>query len=141
VVDKYVPYLNERINYFLNELGFNVAIILDKNFSEKFLSLSREGFSYSNLSDGQRARIDISILFSFLELSSKKNSVDTNLLLLDEILEPLDTSGVESCIKLFNNEMYKNKNIFVITQRFEEMRDKFRSELIFKLKNNFTELV
>ena len=140
VLEKYIPFLNDRINYYLNLIGFNVAIVLDRNFSEKFLSLSRENFSYNNLSDGQKARVDIAILLSFLEVSSKKNSVNTNLLLLDEILEPLDSEGVELFMDMIDDSLV-NKNLFVITQRFEEFRDYFKSELKFKQNSGFTELV
>lgn len=137
IVSDYIDYINEKVNEYLQEMGFFINIVLDGNFNESVASLNRDGFVYENFSKGQRCRINLAIWMALLEVSSVKNSVVTNVLFLDEILENLDADGVQLFMKLVNEKM-SHKNIFVVTQRFDEFKDAFKSDIRFKLDNGFT---
>ena len=131
IVDDYVGFINKRMNEYLNHMGFFINITLDGNFDEKINSVNKEGFTYDNLSTGEKTRVSIAILLVLLEVSAMKNSATTNILFLDEIMENLDSDGVSSLMDLIKEKM-KYKNVFVITQRADEFRDFFRSEITFK---------
>lgn len=137
IVSDYIEYINEKVNEYLQEMGFFINIVLDENFNESVASLNRDGFVYENFSKGQRCRINLAIWLALLEVSSVKNSVVTNVLFLDEILENLDADGVQLFMKLVNEKM-SHKNIFVVTQRFDEFKDAFKSDIRFKLDHGFT---
>lgn len=137
IVGDYIDYINQKVNEYLQEMGFFVNIVLDENFKESVASVNRDGFVYHNFSKGQQCRINLAIWLALLEVASVKNSVVTNVLFLDEILENLDSDGVQLFMKLVNNKM-SHKNIFVTTQRFDEFKDSFRSDIRFRLDNGFT---
>lgn len=137
IVREYIDYINQKLNEYLQEMGFFINIMLDENFNESVTSINRDGFVYENFSKGQRCRINLAIWLALLEVASVKNSVVTNVLFLDEVLENLDADGVQLFMKLVDEKM-SHKNIFVITQRFEEFKDYFRSDIRFRLDNGFT---
>jgi len=140
IVREYNQIMNKKINDYLNSMNFYVNLHIDENFNEKFHSMGREDFTYANLSTGQKTRVNIAITLALLEVASVKNSVVTNILCLDELLEPIDAEGVKDVMNLFKEKL-PNKNIFVITQRFAEFEDQFQSAIQFKLNNGFTEMV
>ncbi|MDX1532698.1 MAG: AAA family ATPase [Nitrosopumilaceae archaeon] len=141
IVDDYVGFINKRMNKYLNQMGYFINITLDGNFNEKINSINKEGFTYENLSTGQKTRVNLAIWLVLLEVSSMKNSAVTNLLFLDEILENLDKDGVSLFMNLIKEE-FNHKNVFVVTQRFDEFQDYFRSEIYFKLGDDeFTAIV
>jgi DNA repair exonuclease SbcCD ATPase subunit len=131
IVNDYVGFINKKMNKYLNQMGFFINITLDGNFNEKINSISKEGFTYENLSTGQKTRVNLAIWLVLLEVSAMKNSAVTNLLFLDEILENLDQDGVSLFMNLIKEE-FGHKNTFVVTQRFAEFQDYFRSEIYFK---------
>lgn len=138
IITDYIELINKKINDYLNAMGFYLNMRIDENFKESFHSINRDGFTYENLSTGQKTRVSIAIWLALLEVASVKNSVSTNLVMIDEILEPLDAEGVKDVMRLFGEKL-KHKNVFVITQRFDEFEDLFDSAIKFKLNSGFTE--
>jgi DNA repair exonuclease SbcCD ATPase subunit len=140
IVRDYIEFINVRVNEYMAAMDFYLNITLDESFNDKINSVNRDGFTYDNLSTGQKTRVNLAIWLALLEVASLKNSVVTNILFLDEILENLDQDGVSMFMKLVKDKL-PHKNTFVVTQRFDEFRDNFRSELQFNLKDGFTELL
>lgn len=140
IIKDYIDFINSRVNDYLNSMEFYINIQLDESFNDSIKSVNRDGFTYSNLSTGQKTRVNLAIWLALLEVASIKNSVVSNIIFLDEILENLDTSGVSLFMKLVREKL-PHKNTFVITQRSEEFSDYFRSEIRFKLEEGFTEIV
>lgn len=139
IVRDYIEFINARVNEYLNAMEFYLNIRLDENFADSINSVNRQGFTYDNLSTGQKTRVNLAVWLALLEVASIKNSVVTNILFLDEILENLDQEGVAAFMKLVQEKL-PHKNAFVVTQRFDEFKDFFRSELRFKLAEGFTEI-
>lgn len=140
IVRDYIEFINNRLNEYLGAMDFHLNITLNEKFEDKINSINREGFTYDNLSTGQKCRVNLALWLALLEVASLKNSVVTNILFLDEILEPIDREGVGMFMKLVREKL-THKNTFVVTQRFDEFKDHFRSELQFKLSDGFTEIV
>lgn len=140
VVRDYIEFINTRVNEYLNAMEFYINIQLDENFNDSVVAVNKEGFTYANLSTGQKCRVSLAIWLALLEVSALKNSVVTNVLMLDEVLENLDPQGVSMFMKLVREKL-SHKNVFVITQRQEEFADFFRNEIKFKLVDGFTEIV
>lgn len=139
IVKEYINLINKKVNEYLRAMGFYINIVLDENFKESFKALHKENFTMSNLSTGQKTRVNLAIWLALLEVASIKNSVVSNVLFIDEVLENLDATGAEDFMKLCN-EMLGDKNVFVVTQRFDEFKDYFRSSIKFKLNEGFTEM-
>jgi DNA repair exonuclease SbcCD ATPase subunit len=139
VVAEYIEFINTRVNEYLNAMEFYINIRLDENFNDKIESVNRDGFTYDNLSTGQKCRVSLAICLALMEVASLKNSVTSNVIMIDEILEPLDTQGVSLFMKLVREKL-AHKNVFVITQRSEEFADYFRNQVNFKLVDGFTEI-
>lgn len=140
VVKDYIDFINAKLNEQLCAMEFYLNIQLDENFNDTINAVNKKGFTYDNLSTGQKTRVNLAIWMALLEVASIKNSVVTNILFLDEILENLDAEGVRMFMGLVKEQL-PHKNTFVVTQRFDEFRDFFRSELKFKLVEGFTEIV
>lgn len=141
VVKDYIGFINIRLNEYLNAMNYFLNITLDENFGEKINSINRENFTIDNLSTGQKCRVNLAVWMSLLEVASLKNSTVTNLICLDEVLENLDANGVEDFMKLVKDKL-SHKNLFVITQRFSEFQDHFKSSIEFTLnQDQFTEIV
>lgn len=140
IVKEYNALMNQKINEYLMSMEFYVNMSIDENFKETFHAMHKEDFSYENLSTGQKCRVNLAILLALMDVASVKNSVVTNILMIDEILEPLDAEGVKHVMNLFKEKLTE-KHIFCITQRGEEFNDLFNSRIDFKLNGQFTELV
>ncbi len=140
IIDSHLEFINVKLNEYLQLMGFYININIDKNFNATVHSINKDGMTYDNLSSGQKLRVNLSLWLALLEMSAMKNSVATNIVILDEILEPLDVDGVQNVLALFKDRMM-NKNLFVITQHPKEFRDYFHSEIEFEQKNGFTEIV
>lgn len=137
IIKDYIPVLNEKLNEFLSAMEFFIGIELDEGFNESFGSFNKTGFKYEQLSTGQKARVNLAIWLALLEVSAIKNRITTNFLVLDEILEPMDGDGVALFMKLCKDKL-KDRNIFVISQRFDEFEELFDSSIRFKQVNDFT---
>lgn len=115
VIEQYLPIINAQVNKYLNDMDFYISFALDETFAETIKSRERDEFSYENLSQGERRRLDLAILVTWRYIAELKNSCATNLLICDEILENFDTLGAESAMKLFQS--LTGVNVFVISHR------------------------
>lgn len=138
IIKQYLPVINKYINKYLAEMDFFVNFNFDENFKEEIKSRGRDQFSYENFSEGEKIRIDLAILFSFIEISRMKNQSFCNLLILDEILDrSLDSGGIDDFLKIMN-KVLKNKNIFIISPRGELFMDKFPTTIRFVKHKQFS---
>lgn len=139
IIKKYLPVMNKLINKYLNQLQFFCNFTLDEEFKEVLKSRYIDEFSYENFSEGEKARIDISLLLTWRSVAKLKNSVDTNLLILDEIFDgSLDTVGSDE-LSFILRSFNENANVFVISHR-DNLTDKFDRVLQFTKPQNFSKL-
>lgn len=139
IIKKYLPLFNRDINDYLNKFGLNVKFILDEQFNETILSRGRDNFSYNSFSEGQKLRIDLALMMSFRNLCKIKNSVDSNLLIMDEIFDSsLNQHGVDAFVDMLLDQ--KDMHTFVITHTPEKIHDRFDNTIEVLLLNNFSEL-
>ena len=140
IIKQYLPILNKYINEYLNQLDFFVNFNINENFDEVIKSRHRDEFTYSNFSEGEKMRLDLAVLFSFRQLARLKNSVNTNLLILDEVMDSsLDSNGTDVFMDLISSTD-KNTNIFVISHKTDQLSDKFDKILQFDKIKNFSKM-
>ena len=140
IIKYYLPIMNRLINKYLKDMDFFCQFSLDENFDETIKSRFRDDFTYFNFSEGERLRIDLSLLLAWREIARLKNSVNCNLLLLDEVFDSsLDSVGTEEFLKILNS-LGKKANVFVITHKADQLVDKFENSLHFIKKGNFSEV-
>ena len=140
IIKQYLPIMNQIINRNLQNLDFYVNFTLDQEFNETIKSRYRDSFNYNNFSEGEKLRIDLSILFTWREIAKIKNSTNTNLLVLDEVLDSsLDSSGTEEFMKIINS--LSNENVFVISHKGDILVDKFTQVIKYEKYKNFTRVV
>ena len=138
IIREYLPVMNKLINKYLQSMDAYIHFELDENFNEIVKSRFRDEFTYASFSEGEKMRIDLAILFTWRQIAKMKNSVNTNLLLLDEIFDSsLDTAGTDYFLNLMNS-FGENSNIFVISHKGDQLFDKFRSVLKFEKRNDFS---
>jgi DNA repair exonuclease SbcCD ATPase subunit len=138
IIREYLPVMNKLINKYLAAMDFYVTFELDETFNEKIRARYRDEFTYDSFSEGEKMRIDLAILFTWRQIAKMKNSVNTNLLLLDEIFDSsLDVSGTDYFLNLMNT-MGEKTNVFVISHKGDQLFDKFRSVIKFEKKNDFS---
>jgi DNA repair exonuclease SbcCD ATPase subunit len=114
---------------------------LDESFNETIKSRFRDEFTYASFSEGEKMRIDLAILFTWRQIAKLKNSVNTNLLMLDEIFDSsLDNNGTDYFLNLMNT-LGENSNVFVISHKGDQLFDKFRSVIRFEKRNDFSVIV
>jgi energy-coupling factor transporter ATP-binding protein EcfA2 len=132
--------MNKLINKYLGDMDFFCKFNLNENFDETIKSRHRDEFTYHSFSEGERLRIDLSLLLAWREIARLKNSVNCNLLLLDEVFDSsLDAVGTEEFLKLLTT--FGNRaNIFVISHKSDAMTDKFQNHIVFEKKNNFSKI-
>jgi len=141
IIKQYLPVMNKLINKFLTSMEFFVNFNLNESFEETIKSRHRDVFSYASFSEGEKMRIDLALLFTWRQIAKMKNSVSTNLLILDEVFDSsLDGVGTEEFMKLLNS-LDKDTNVFVISHKGDQLFDKFRSVIKFEKKNNFSQVV
>jgi len=140
IIKHYLPIMNKLINKYLAEMDFFCQFNLDENFNETIKSRHRDEFTYHSFSEGERLRIDLSLLLAWREIARLKNSVNCNLLILDEVFDSsLDAVGTEEFLKLLTS--FGNRaNIFVISHKSDTMTDKFQNHIMFEKKNNFSRI-
>ena len=140
VIRKYLPVINNHVNKYLKDMDFFVNFQLDENFNETIKSRNRDDFSYYSFSEGEKKRIDISLLLTWRDIAAMRNSVNVNLLILDEIFDAsLDQSGMDDLMKLFN--FLKNTNLFVISHKLDILDDKFPTKITVEKVNNFSQFI
>jgi DNA repair exonuclease SbcCD ATPase subunit len=138
IIREYLPVMNKLINKYLNAMDTYIHFELDEAFNEKIRSRFRDEFTYASFSEGEKMRIDLAILFTWRQVAKMKNSVNTNLLLLDEIFDSsLDTAGTDYFLNLMN-QLGDKSNIFVISHKGDQLFDKFRSVIKFEKRNDFS---
>ena len=140
IIKQYVPIMNNMINKYLASLEFFVGFELDEAFEETIKSRFRDVFKYDNFSQGEKMRIDLALLFTWRAIARMKNSVNTNLLVLDEVFDSsLDVSGTDDFLKLLNT-LTEKTNVFIISHKGEALYDKFNNVLRFEKYKNFSRL-
>ena len=140
IIKQYVPIMNKLINKYLAAMEFFVDFQLDENFNEKILSRFRDEFSYASFSEGEKLRIDLALMFTWRAVSRLRNSVTTNLLIMDEVLDgSLDQAGTEEFLKIIN-EITADSNVFIISHKGDALYDKFDHVIRFEKKKNFSQI-
>lgn len=138
VIKQYVPIINKLVNQYLQVLDFFVSFELDESFSEEIRSRYRDTFSYDSFSEGEKQRIDLALLFTWRQIAKMKNSVATNLLVLDETFDSsLDHDGVENLMKILYT-LSDDTNVFVISHKGEILEGKFEKKIEFYKDKNFS---
>ncbi len=141
IIKYYLPHINAYINKFLTSMDFFAQFNLDENFNEEIRSRNRDIFSYENFSEGEKMRIDLSLLLAWREIARAKNSINCNLLILDEVFDSsLDSSGMEEFTKIIN-AIGNKSNIFIISHKPDQLADKFQNMILFEKKNNFSKMI
>ena len=141
IIKQYVPIMNKLINKYLASMDFFVDFRLDEQFNETILSRFRDDFSYASFSEGEKLRIDLALLMTWKSIAKIRNSVSTNLLILDEIMDSsLDASGLDEFMKILN-ELTGSNNTIIISHKTDLIYDKFDRTIKFEKVKNFSEVV
>ena len=141
IIKQYLPAINKLVNQYLQILDFFVHFNLDESFQETIRSRHRDEFTYDSFSEGEKQRIDLALLFTWRQIAKMKNSVATNLLILDETFDSsLDHEGVDNLLKILYT-LDDDTNIFVISHKGEILDGKFASKIEFKKEKNFSKMV
>ena len=140
IIKQYLPAINKLVNQYLQVLDFFVHFNLDESFQETIRSRHRDEFTYDSFSEGEKQRIDLALLFTWRQIAKMKNSVATNLLILDETFDSsLDHDGVDNLLKILYT-LDNDTNIFVISHKGEILDGKFNSKIEFKKEKNFSKM-
>jgi len=139
IIKKYLPFINQQVNRYLQMMDFYINFHLDEEFNETVKSPIHENFSYSSFSEGEKMRVDLSLLFTWREVARVKNSVNTNLLIMDEVFDSsLDGFGTEEFLKIIRY-VIKDANIFVISHK-TGLEDKFENVIKFDKVKGFSRI-
>jgi len=140
IIKRYLPLINQQVNRYLQMMDFYINFHLDEEFNETIKSPIHEDFTYSSFSEGEKMRIDLALLFTWREVARAKNSVNTNLLIMDEVFDSsLDGFGTDEFLKIIRY-VIKDANIFVISHK-SELHDKFEDVLKFDKVKGFSKIV
>ena len=140
IIKKYLPFINQQVNRYLQLMDFYINFHLNEEFNETVKSPIHEDFSYSSFSEGEKMRIDLALLFTWREVARLKNSVNTNLLIMDEVFDSsLDGFGTDEFLKIIRY-VIKDANIFVISHK-SDLHDKFESVLRFEKVKGFSRMM
>ena len=141
IIAKFIPIINQRINKYLQSMDFFVNFTLDEEFNEIIKSRFRDEFSYASFSEGEKQKIDLSLLFTWRDIAKMKNSAATNLLILDEVFDSsLDSASTEELFKILRG-LDSKTNFFVISHKGDILLDKFDTTLRFEKVNDFSKVV
>ena len=140
IIKQYVPIMNKMINKYLANLEFYVGFELNEAFEETIKSRFRDVFKYDNFSQGEKMRIDLALLFTWRAVARLKNSVNTNILILDEVFDSsLDSQGADDFLKLLNT-LNEKTNAFIISHKGDQLYDKFEEVIKFEKHKNFSRI-
>jgi len=140
IIKKYLPLINQQVNRYLQMMDFYINFTLDEEFNETIQSPIHEDFSYASFSEGEKQRIDLALLFTWREVAKFKNSVSTNLMILDEVFDSsLDGQGTEEFLKIIRY-VIKDANIFIISHK-TGLEDKFEDHIRFEKLKGFSRMV
>lgn len=138
VIQQYLPVINKWVNHYLSALNFPVQFTLDENFQETIKSRHRDVFSYENFSEGEKRRIDLSLVLTWRAIARMKNSVYTNILIFDEIFDSsLDIAGTEDFLTLLQG-LGTDTNVFVISHKVDQLTDKFSHVMMVTKEKGFS---
>lgn len=141
IIKYYIPLINKHVNKYLNAMDFDANFHLDEGFNEVIKSRHRDEFCYESFSEGEKMRIDLALLLTWREIAKLKNSVSTNLLILDEVFDSsLDSGGVDEFMKLLSS-FGSRANVFVISHKTDQLLDRFNHIVQFEKKKNFSKIV
>jgi DNA repair exonuclease SbcCD ATPase subunit len=140
IVKQYLPVINKLVNKYLSSMDFFVNFNLDESFKETIKSRHRDDFSYHNFSEGEKQRIDMSLMLTWRAIAKLKNSINTNLLILDEVFDSsLDVGGTEDLMKIL--QTLNDANLFVISHKGDILQDKFSNTIRFEKSKNFSRIM
>ena len=140
IVKQYLPVINKLVNQYLQTLDFFVLFNLDESFNETIKSRYRDEFTYASFSEGEKQRIDLSLLFTWRQIAKMKNSANTNLLILDETFDSsLDNDGIDNLMKILNT-VTNDTNVFIISHKGDVLDSKFRNKIEFIKERNFSRI-
>lgn len=140
VIKQYLPVINQMVNQYLSILDFYVHFDLDEKFEETIRSRHRDSFSYDSFSEGEKQRIDLALLFTWRQVAKMKNSISTNLLILDETFDSsLDEAGIDNLLKIIHT-LGDGTNVFIISHKGEILEGKFESKIEFTKVKNFSQI-
>jgi DNA repair exonuclease SbcCD ATPase subunit len=140
IVKQYVPIINKLINKYLSAMEFMCQFELDEQFNETIKSRYRDIFSYSSFSEGEKMRINLAILFAWRAIAKLRNSINTNLLIMDEVFDSsLDSNGTDEFLKIIKN-LTSDTNTFIISHKTDQLYDKFEKVIKFEKHKNFSKI-
>lgn len=140
IVKQYLPVINKLVNQYLSILDFYVHFDLNESFQETIRSRHRDSFTYDSFSEGEKQRIDLALLFTWRQVAKMKNSISTNLLILDETFDSsLDEAGIENLMKIIHT-LGDDTNVFIISHKGEMLEGKFDSKIEFVKDKNFSKI-
>ena len=140
IIKKYLPLINQQVNRYLQMMDFYINFTLDEEFNETVQSPIHEDFSYASFSEGEKMRIDLALLFTWREVARMKNSVNTNLLIMDEVFDSsLDGQGTYEFLKIIKY-VIKDANVFVISHKTDLDKDSFGNIITFEKVKGFSRL-
>jgi DNA repair exonuclease SbcCD ATPase subunit len=140
IIKQYVPIINKLVNHYLQLFDFFVQFELDENFNEKIKSRFRDEFSYASFSEGEKKRIDLALMLTWRSIAKLRNSVNTNLLIMDEVFDgSMDGDGVDNLINMIRT-VCKDDNLFIISHNRSAMLDRFERVISFKKQGNFSKM-
>lgn len=141
IIKQYIPVINKLVNKYLTAMDFFVSFELDEAFNESIKSRHRDDFSYASFSEGEKQRIDLALLFTWRTIAKIKNSVSTNLLLLDEVFDSsLDANGTDYVMNLLDT-LDETTHVFVISHKGDQLQDKFKNVIRVEKHQNFSRIV
>ena len=140
IIKKYLPLINQQVNRFLQIMDFYINFKLDEEFNETVESPIHEDFSYASFSEGEKSRIDLALIFAWREVARFKNSVNTNLMLFDEVFDSsLDSFGTDEFLRIIRF-IIKDVNVFVISHK-NGMEDKFEKVIRYEKVKGYSRIV
>ena len=141
IIKQYIPVINKLINKYLSAMEFMCQFELDEQFNETIKSRYRDVFSYASFSEGEKMRINLAILFTWRAIAKLRNSINTNLLIMDEVFDSsLDANGTEEFLKIINS-LTLDTNTFIISHKSDQLYDKFEKVIRFEKNKNFSRIV
>jgi hypothetical protein len=141
IIRQYIPVINKLINKYLSAMEFLVQFELNEEFNETIKSRFRDEFSYASFSEGEKMRINLAILFTWRAVAKLRNSINTNILIMDEVFDSsLDNSGTEEFMKILN-QLTIDTNTFIISHKADNIGDKFDDVIKFEKHKNFSKVV
>ena len=141
IIKQYIPVINKLINKYLTSMEFMCQFELNEEFNETIKSRYRDVFSYASFSEGEKMRINLAILFTWRAIAKMRNSINTNILIMDEVFDSsLDSNGTEEFLKIINN-LTKDTNTFIISHKTDQLYDKFEKVIKFEKHKNFSRII